>query len=257
MFSTVRKHLSPATALAFIALVFALTGGAFAATGSSGQGSNLTASTAKAKPKAKPAPRGPAGPKGATGAPGAAGATGPAGAAGAKGETGAAGAPGAPGTPGEPGKPGVKGETGVKGEQGIQGEPGTTGYTETLPAGKTETGTFSAMNTGTEAATIFDAISFSIPLAAPLDGTHVHLIPAGETGEEGCTGGTSKAPLAEPGNLCVYATFISGEGSKFGVSLNPEGPSVGAGKTGAVVEVSLEAASFGYGVWAVTAPPAA
>ena len=36
MLQRVRKHMNPATAIALLALVFALTGGAFAATGAGG-----------------------------------------------------------------------------------------------------------------------------------------------------------------------------------------------------------------------------
>ena len=54
MFQALRKHLNPATVMAFAALVFALTGGAFAATGgSSPSHATLTASAAKSKAKPK------------------------------------------------------------------------------------------------------------------------------------------------------------------------------------------------------------
>ena len=94
MFQALRKHLTPSTFIAFVALVFAVTGGAFAA-GSHGGGSPVqatassgrvgsatplaTSAKSKGKSKSKAGPRGPAGPKGATGA------TGPAGPAGATG----------------------------------------------------------------------------------------------------------------------------------------------------------------------------
>jgi hypothetical protein len=140
MLHKIRKHLTPSTAIAFLALVFALTGGAFAATGGGGSShGTLTATTAKKKAPPK-GPRGPAGPKGATGATGAAGATGATGPGGPAGPTGATGGNG---ENGKEGTPGTKGTTGTKGEQGIQGIPGTTGYTDFLPAGKTETGAWS------------------------------------------------------------------------------------------------------------------
>jgi hypothetical protein len=124
MFQQVRKHLNASTFIALLALVFAVTGGAFAAsnhgggssgskasvsTGARGVGGNPIAIAAKSRPKAKTGPRGPAGPKGA------AGATGPAGAAGAKGENGAAGATGPQGPAGNNGE---KGETGARGAAG-------------------------------------------------------------------------------------------------------------------------------------------
>ena len=93
MLSALRKrvHFGPATAIAFLALVFAITGGAFAATGGNGGGSShatLIASAAKAKSKVKVGPRGPAGPAGKNGANGANGAAGPQGPQGPKGENG-------------------------------------------------------------------------------------------------------------------------------------------------------------------------
>jgi hypothetical protein len=168
MFHQLGRHMTPATVLAFVALVFAITGGAFAATGGSGgnapakataatgRAASLTAATAKKK---KPtSTRGPAGPRGATGA------TGPAGPAGATGPGGAQGPAGNNGANGGEGKAGANGENVTtraaseaeckekvggtaftvagKTEHVCNGKSGTTGFTETLPAGKTETGTW-------------------------------------------------------------------------------------------------------------------
>ncbi len=233
MLERVRKHLTPSTFIAVIALVFAVTGGAFAASSNGGGGSpshaTLTASAAKAKKKAAPKPvRGPAGPKGATGAAGAAGATGPAGAGGPAGPAGAKGETGATGT----GTQGGKGETGSPGasvtskvvatgvatcdEQGgaeftVEGKKttacnGTTGFTETLPVGKTETGVWAAPMITTPYSTVagYGAISFTIPLsAAPT----VAYINPGQAGKEHATEcpGTLEKPEATEGFLCVYA----------------------------------------------------
>ena len=175
MVQRVRKHITPATVLAFVALVFAITGGAFAATGGSsgggnaGAGAKATASVsqataAKAKAKAKAGPRGPAGPKGATGATGPAGATGAIGAIGATGATGPAGA-GTAGATGATGPTGPAGESvkaepaakpteckeggtkltvGGKSEKVCNGEKGKNGTFEgqSLPEGKTLTGVY-------------------------------------------------------------------------------------------------------------------
>ena len=150
-----------------------------------------TAAKSKAKPKAKPGPRGPAGPKGATGATGAtgpAGPTGPAGAAGAKGENGANGSNGSTGEPGAPGAPGTsatsksfvgsktkgseKCEDGGSEVTSVSGTTlvcnGTTGFTEFLPAGKTETGTWTSAIGTAEQTTELMAISFPIPLEEPI-----------------------------------------------------------------------------------------
>lgn len=105
-------YVNPATILALAALVFAVTGGAYAASGD-GDG-HVTASVAKKKSKSggssgKPGPRGPAGPAGPAGGQGPAGPQGAAGATGAKGET---GAPGTNGTDGENGREGTAGPAG-------------------------------------------------------------------------------------------------------------------------------------------------
>src|SRR6188472_2090585 len=96
MFSTLRNRFGIPGVISVIALVFAMFGGAYAASNSSGGGK----ATASAKAK-----KGPRGPKGATGP---AGPAGPAGPTGAKGD---AGAPGANGTNGAPGTPGAAGKS--------------------------------------------------------------------------------------------------------------------------------------------------
>jgi hypothetical protein len=154
MFQRVRKHLTPATFIALLALVFAVTGGAFAATGNGGGAGakasaavTPTATAAKAKKKAAPTGKvGPKGPAGAKGATGATGATGPAGATGPGGAQGAQGPAGANGTNGENGKEGTAGKNGKEGKEGKEGALGTAGTT--LPAGASETGTWSYSSTG-------------------------------------------------------------------------------------------------------------
>jgi hypothetical protein len=152
MFSTLRTRFGIPGVISVIALVFAMFGGAYAASNSSG-GGKATASKSKAK-------KGPRGPKGATGPAGPAGAQGPAGPAGAKGDAGANGANGATGATGATG---LKGTTGAAGPTGPEGSPWTAGGT--LPSGKTETGTWSISLPPAEA--FFEIkvpISFPIPL---------------------------------------------------------------------------------------------
>ena len=188
-----RIRITPSTMIAVIALVFAATGGAFAATNSSGSSApRATANAAKAKPKAKTGPRGPAGPagkQGAQGPAGPAGATGPQGAAGAKGETGTAGTAGAGGKEGEEGEEGKTGKEGPKGAQGDPGTPGTPGTpgatgqpwtpNNQLPSGATETGTWGASpGAGAEGvATINFPIALANELESETDNEHVHLVP--------------------------------------------------------------------------------
>ena len=145
MLSAIRRrmHVSPATVIASLALVFAMTGGAYAAS------RYVITSTKQISPKVLKSLQGKAGPagkNGANGANGAQGAQGPAGAAGAKGE------------------PGPQGSEGKEGEQGIPGTNGTTGFTETLPEGKTEKGDWSVGVEGAAVGLLFKAVSFDIPL---------------------------------------------------------------------------------------------
>jgi hypothetical protein len=227
MFQRVRKHLTPSTFIALIALVFALTGGAFAATGGGSGGSHgtLTASAAKAKAKTKAGPRGPAGPKGATGA---TGATGPAGATGPGGPQGPQGPAGSSGTNGTNGEPGKNGEsvtskekatgkiTGSKCEEGgseftaaegkksyaCNGEKGVIHPGETLAPDASETGAWTAgvVIEGTTLPAgdllVVPVASFTIPLEKPLGEHEVHYInPAGEEVLGG--GSTVQPPLAD------------------------------------------------------------
>ena len=270
MFS-IKKHLTPSTAIAVLALVFAVTGGALAATGGgSPSHARLTASAAKAKAKTKAGPRGPAGKNGTPGATGPAGPAGPAGAAGVKGENGAAGGPGGTGKEGTNGTNGTSATTesfsgsthppcttgGVVVKSAspeavvCNGKNGTTGFTKTLPAGETEKGAWSLgpiakatvpVSFGLHLLNVTVA-SFAIPLAEELESGHVHYI--NSAGEEvletgpvpntgACKGGTAVNPTAEPGNLCVYATEENETSSESGLIFNPSKPrSIPEGEAG-------------------------
>jgi hypothetical protein len=165
MFHRVRRHLNASTLIALLALVFAVTGGAFAATGHGGSPASALASVKAGAAKSKRGPRGPQGPAGPAGKNGAPGPAGPAGPAGAKGETGAAGANGSNGSNGAPvttatfktekggckeggvelfsasgtsyvcngeeSTPGQPGIQGIQGIPGVQGIPGTNGESVT------------------------------------------------------------------------------------------------------------------------------
>src|ERR1700740_2610486 len=96
MFSTIRRriHLTPATVIAGLALVFAMSGGAYAAK------KYLITSTKQISPSVLKSLQGKAGPAGAPGTQGAPGPAGPAGPAGVKGADGANGTNGSNGTNG-------------------------------------------------------------------------------------------------------------------------------------------------------------
>jgi hypothetical protein len=275
MFSALRRrlHVSPATAIATLALVFAMTGGAYAAK------KYLITSTKQISPsvlkslKGKTGPAGPAGPAGAAGA-GVAGAPGPQGPAGPGGPAGAAGANGtsvtsavlAKGSPGckEGGSEftSVSGKTtacnGEKGAKGETGEPWPAGGT--LPKGATETGAWLAPASSEKEfpATELASISFPIPLAKALDAGHVHYITVGEVEKselpEGCAG-TAEAPQPEEGFLCVFEGGLSAPlgGVENVFILTPGMFAGGAGTTGSVfLFESKKAESHFAGTWAVT-----
>jgi hypothetical protein len=268
MFSRIRDQIGTAgLVVAIIALVFALAGGALAASGSS-------SGKATASAKGKPGPRGPRGPKGPQGA---------------KGDPGAPGVPGAAGPAGAPGKDGANGKSvvvgteakglncaeggtnvevegsgtkkfvcnGKEGKAGKEGSPWTAGGT--LPAGKTETGSWvigvTLEGTSFDVPT-FVPISFPIPLSAELSASQVHYVQNGSVAPAGCTGGTAAAPKADPGNLCVYQASVNSEaGFKF-EAINKSGvdPRVdGASEAGALFGFHVTEFEFAYGTWAVTA----
>jgi hypothetical protein len=194
MFSKIRKRLTYANVAMTLALVFAMSGGAYAAK------HYLITSTKQISPKVLKALKGNTGPAGAAGLAGAQGGQG------LKGETGAAGAS-------VTGKEGPEGKEGKEGEKGKEGSPWT--VNGTLPSGKTEKGDWTV--SGQAQGGLFEgflvgAVSFDIPLAvAP---AAVHLIPAPTLVEEekgefpkpptGCTGNFTN-PGAAGGSLCVFA----------------------------------------------------
>jgi hypothetical protein len=241
MLSPLRNRFGIPGAISVIALVFAMLGGAYAASNNSGG-----KATASAKAK-----RGPRGPKGATGP---AGPQGPAGAAGAKGDAGANGAAGAAGEKGPTGPTGAKGATGATGPTGATGATGFSGFTDTLPSGKTETG-FWAVEQDTDFASVAP-ISFSIPLAGT--GAAYVLNPQqianeeGEGFEAGCTGSV-ESPTAPGGVLCVYTYEQENVAGAFFLVA---GEYFSYQHTGSVLHLLVEAAGpvFASGSWAVTAP---
>jgi hypothetical protein len=168
MFDAIRRSFSVPTAVAVVALVFAMTGGAFAA-------KDYVAGPAKAsKKQANRGPRGRRGPRGPQG---------PQGLAGPKGDT------------------GPRGEAGAKGNTG---DPWTAGGV--LPSGKSLGGTWIAP-IGPEIAfgkgSGGTSISFGLPLSALPDVVVVKENQEGIEHAAECPGSVA-VPLAAPGELCLY-----------------------------------------------------
>lgn len=259
MSSRLRDRLgTPAMIVSVIALVFALMGAAYAASGA------LTGKQKKEVEKIA---------KKSAGKPGAPGAQGPAGTNGKDGSNGTNGTNGTPGAPGGPGKSvkvtdaslvqcnelgGVivekEGEP-VSAKEVCNGEPGPEGspwtVDGTLPPGSTETGTWTldVNETGTAAV----PISFPIKLPFELGEGEglVHFVP--ELGSGTCEGNLLH-PSAPPGELCIYEGSLSG--ATF-ANIDSPGPSSleAAGKSGALLMfASITGVAHGNGTWAVTAP---
>lgn len=240
--SWVKSRLTYANVAMTMALVLAMSGGAFAAR------HYIITSTNQISPKVLKSLRGRRGPGGPAGPAGPAGPQGP---QGAKGDTGSAGEKG---TAGESvvgktvattekskceGLGGAEYAVGGKATTVCNGAPWSAGGT--LPKGKTETGAWFVSAAGGSAG----GISFAIPLPTPLGPGQVHIITSKTTE---CPG-TAEEPKALAGNLCVYESATANEGPLSFIT-NPDFEE-GAGTTGAIL-VSLSG-NFVHGSFAVTA----
>jgi hypothetical protein len=271
MLRRVKKRLGangPGLTVAVIAMLVALTGGAFAASG---------ALTSKQKKEVKKIAKSFAGKPGAPGAPGGQGPVGPAGGPGAKGDPGGQGKEGPEGPAGEsvvtaPIPTGVlacnqlggtevklenapQGEEVCNGEKGKEGSPWTAGGV--LPPGATETGSW-AFDQPVGVGSIHVPMSFPIPLAGVFGEGQVHWVETA-TLPAGCSG-PAAAPKASPGELCVRNSTNGLVGTTFiGVMKTTGGdtpPSdLGAARTGAMLVFGAPTENArGWGTFAVTAP---
>lgn len=264
----------PGLTVAVVAMLIALTGGAFAASGA------LTAKQKKevkkiAQTEAKKfATAGPAGPQGSPGG------KGDKGDRGEKGSQGDSGSPGAPGKSvavseipsGEPlecdgnggalvqeagAASGIEVCTGKAGVAGKEGQPWTPN--NTLPAGATEAGTW-AFN-GTEADTSGVRVPISFPVKFPFNikSEHVHFGTAGEggafTAETGlCPASSAFNPKAALGELCIYSSLEQGlVNATFDGAFRLAETIAGAVPAGALLKFTPSGVAYGAGSFAVTA----
>jgi hypothetical protein len=258
--------------ISIVALVAALGGGAFAASG------GLTGKQKKEVEKIA---------KKVAGKPGANGTNGTNGAPGAKGDKGDSGTNGTNGTNGTSATTeafsGAKGSCASGGVTVKSASPevnvcnGETGFTPTLPPGETEVGTwaFGELTAGSTPPPavgnrIRVPLSFTIPLEEGLAASQVHflnaknmevttLIPApNEVSSTVCLGNANE-PKAKPGNLCVYTGVNPTDFSELAKSSNEYIVAPGLGPlatstAGAIVQFNIEEAeSFATGSFAVTA----
>jgi hypothetical protein len=283
MFSRLRRHLSYANVAATLAVVFAMSGGAYALGGGGHQpAGSASASTAHAAKKVKKRSKSTAGARGPAGAQGLAGAQGPAGAAGPQGEKGPGGEKGAAGAAGKEGAAGPQGPAGPQGVPGpkgqsvtseaFEGKKGTcesggsefkvgTGTTYacngkdgsggggggTLQPGQTERGVWVAATTLPVGSEYYGLITISLASAFNGELPQPHYVKSGEDTEEcGEYGGNNRTPIPSPGEFCLY------EGANFGEVKFEGGFSEGI-NTGENLYFSSSKPGFARGVWAVTA----
>jgi Collagen triple helix repeat (20 copies) len=240
MFSRVRKRITYGNVVLSLILIFAMSGGAYAA------GKYLITSTKQISPKVLKALKGIAGPRGLQGTPGAAGPVG---------KEGPPGKEGPVGKEGPAGKEGPVGKEGPAGEKGQEGTPWTAGGT--LPTGSTETGTWVIHDTASgPEETQGTAVSFPIRLASHPQVTT--FIKVGDPVPPECTGDATN-PGAQSGHFCVFEaqTPVYKGNLKFAAATNPAG-NFNAGTTGAeLVFLTSETVKAGEevsaeGSWAVT-----
>jgi Collagen triple helix repeat (20 copies) len=275
MFSALRTRFGIPGLISTVALVFAMTGGAFAA-------KYLITSPNQIKPSVLKKLKGPKGATGATGA------QGPAGLAGAAGEKGANGTNGTNGKDGTNGTDGTDGEDGksvevdpatafdceelggaivkeegateaeeievCNGKQGEDGEPGEDGTfsTEPLPPGETLTGSWAI--TGSSAGQeVLEPISFPIQLASFLVETEVHFgRPGKAVFKDTCPATNVALPTAVPGHLCVYEGSFNEGAPKFEGIYELFFGNLGASQSGALLYFKMGGAGYAFGSWAVT-----
>jgi collagen triple helix repeat protein len=248
--SVLRSRFGVPGVIAVFALVFAMLGGAYAA---SDDGGKKASASAKKGPRGPRGPKGPAGPQGPAGP---AGPVGPAGAQGAKGDTGAAGADGAKGATGATGAAGAKGATGPAGPAGAAGAVGAAGATGatgpegspwtaggTLPAGATETGAIVYSIPAKSGIRV--PLSFPIPLEFLPTEAKIIFGPPG-TDPVNCPG-TVQEPSAASGYVCVYER--QDENVTNFVAKNVYGTS---GVVLILFPDNFDEEAFGNATWAVT-----
>lgn len=247
-----RKQLKFANVAAVLALVFAMGGGAFAAT------HYLITSTSQISPNVLGQLHGARGAQGPRGARGKNGKTGPRGRRGPRGNPGGPrGKTGKTGPEGPAGGPGIgiqgrEGPPGAKGPRGEKGDPGASAYTP-LPPAQSESGVY-GLSVGERPAKVeYDAVSLPVVLGAAI--ATFEYVPAGKP-----TANCEKPGTAAKGYLCIYSNFAQGEGvlpRPKVLNIEAGEPLEGSGPHGFVLEwvgaPVLESEAHDIGTYTVTA----
>jgi Collagen triple helix repeat (20 copies) len=244
MLSAIRRRLTFANVAVTLALVCAMSGGAYAAS------RYVITSTKQIKPSVLKQLQGKAGVAGAQGV------VGPQGPAGSQGPAGPQGAVGATGKEGPPGK------------NGENGKEGKTGYAEMLPSGKTLTGQYSAASYSKGALGGAAETAVTFPFRVENDqgeGPLISYVKRGASLPEGCTG-SFEHPGAKPDHLCIFETTAQNITTSFeGYPLicnyaiqgscpeNREITNVNPSGFGLVALAEAEGTVAMQGTWAVTA----
>jgi hypothetical protein len=262
MFSKISRRLTYTNVAVTVGLIFAMTGGAFAAN------KWIITSKKQIKPSVLKQIQGKNGIPGSPGAVGPAGPVGPSGPQGLRGEN---------GTPGTSGKDGVSVTStqlpagnekcpqggsefdAAEGKKTVACNGSPWAANGALPKGSSEHGTWtiSQRTSGEKSEVVATSISFPIALAAPLDNAHVHYIPPGESTPSGCKGDYTK-PEAETGNLCVFTKVVLDlfkfEPVTLSFAISNVETGEGAGVSGAYLLTEKNALLdiFAAGDWAVT-----
>jgi len=228
--------------ISVVALVFAMTGGAFAAKYVITSPKQIKPSVLKAL-KGKPGPAGAQGPAGPPGLPG------------PKGET---GAPGADGEDGESVTTGSEpiGTGNCESRGGVWVEVDGSGLKQYVCNGKdgnSGSGTMAGQWSFTAKGPLGSLMSISYPQRLPSAPSFNWMGP-GVPATLACPGSPSD-PQAAPGNLCLYAQSMNSAGE--GADTHPTGDLLTYTpdpRSGATVEFAIasDAEGYGWGSWAVT-----
>jgi hypothetical protein len=259
MFSKIRARATYANVAMTLALVFAMSGGAYAAK------RYVITSTKQISPKVLKALAGKVGAEGKEGKAGTPGTAGKDGVNGVNGKDGAAGASGeSVGVKAVPTKVSTCAEQGGSefkvGATSTLACNGQTGFTETLPSGKSERGQWGG---AAGAGAVIAAISFTIPLSEGPKARFMGLLEGEDELHEATAvknhecRGTAAAPVAAPGYLCIFTSLAENVGGAYlgSAELKEFNANELAGKSGAVMELAPAGggALAGAGPWVVTA----